>query len=200
MLLKYKPPKGRWLKALGLIVVLCGAGAWGVSAVHHNNNPAAPVFEGKVNTMPIRGEPQPLRLRRTGFTYQCNECHRSFLSSPERKTLNAEHMDLVLDHGQNDYCLNCHHYTNRNSYVAHDGSEIPADQAPQLCGKCHGLVLRDWENGAHGRRNGYWQKELGEQERLICIQCHDPHSPKFPSMIPMPGPQGADWRSSEEHK
>ena len=200
MLTQFKPRQRRWFKALALMVTLCGAGAWSISSVYDTKNTANPELKLIVDRSPIRGEPQSLALRRTGFTYQCNECHRSFLSPPGRKILVAEHVDLVLEHGQNDYCLSCHHPTNRNLYVAHDGSEIPANEAPQLCGKCHGLVLRDWENGVHGRRFGYWQEELGEQQRLICIQCHDPHNPKFPLLAPMPGPTRLQPPSAEEHK
>lgn len=147
-----------------------------------------PVSIVKVDTSPVRGEAQPLRLRRTGFEYRCSECHKTFESPKRTRPLVAEHAEIALNHGRNDYCLNCHHNENRDAYTTHDGSEIPSDQPAELCAKCHGLVHRDWLGGAHGRRNGYWNPEQGESQRLLCVQCHDPHSPKFAKLKPMPGP------------
>jgi len=145
----------------------------------------------RVDYRPIRGDYRPLRLRRedgTGFVYKCSECHRTFATSRRYPLPIAEHRNIQLQHGKNDYCLNCHHRTNRDAYVAHDGSEIPADRPAELCGKCHGLVYRDWQAGAHGRRQGYWDESRGERFRLLCIQCHDPHAPRFPKLAPLGGP------------
>ena len=165
---------------------LGGAGALALMAGAGSEEPAG---DAKVDRAPLRGELRSLRLRRGTFDYACTECHRTFQSPPGRRELVAEHTDVRLDHGSNDYCLNCHHATNRNAYVAHDGSEIPASQPAELCRKCHGPTHRDWERGAHGRRQGHWDAARGERQRLLCIQCHDPHAPKFPKLAPMPGPQ-----------
>jgi len=91
-----------------------------------------------------------------------------------------------LRHGENRFCLNCHHPTNRNAFVDYDGSEIPQKDVVLLCGKCHGPVYRDWKAGVHGRQNGFWKADLGEKTKLRCIQCHDPHQPKFQPMKPLP--------------
>ena len=56
------------------------------------------------------------------------------------------------------------------------------------CAKCHGPVYRDWENGSHGRINGYWDQSRGTQTRRRCIECHDPHAPRFAPLTPAPGP------------
>ncbi len=116
----------------------------------------------KVDYRPIRGEWKPLRLRRGGFVYHCNECHRLFQSPLEQRKLVAEHVDLRLDHGRNDYCLNCHHAANRDAYITHDGKEIPSDRPAELCAKCHGLVYRDWKAGAHGRMSGVLGSDAGK--------------------------------------
>lgn len=172
---------------LGILVLtfFCSAIAW---AVMHF--PSSPAIDQEVNVSyePIRGEFKPLRLRRTGFTYKCSECHYAIKEISEPKRRVAEHTDLVLNHGSNDYCYNCHHPDNRDVYADHDGSEIPMDEPARLCGKCHGTIYQDWKVGAHGRMQGYWKKELGEQSKLLCIQCHDPHDPVFPKLKPLPGP------------
>ena len=93
-----------------------------------------------------------------------------------------------MKHGLNTWCLSCHHSENRDAFVDDRGEEIPWDQPQLLCAKCHGPVFRDWQHGAHGRTNGYWDKSQGEQTRRKCIECHDPHQPPFPPMRPAPGP------------
>jgi hypothetical protein len=126
-----------------------------------------------------------LDLVRAGWTYNCMECHKLFPARWHYDRPLNEHTDVRLEHGNNRFCLNCHHATNRNAFVDYDGSEIAQADVVQLCGKCHGTTYRDWQAGVHGRRNGYWNEALGERTRLRCIQCHDPHRPKFPQMKPL---------------
>jgi hypothetical protein len=95
----------------------------------------------------------------------------------------------VLEHGINTRCFNCHHRTQRDCFVDDFGLAISWDQPQLLCAKCHGPVYRDWQHGAHGRVNGYWDTGRGLRRRLRCIECHDPHRPPFAAMRPAPGPQ-----------
>ena len=142
-----------------------------------------------VDYTPVRGRFRPLKLRREGFfQYTCNECHRVFDTVEGRKSRVAEHVDLKLNHGSNDNCLNCHHKTNRDAYVAHDGKEIPSDRPEELCSQCHGMIYRDWKVGIHGRARGSWNRDEEGWHSLVCTECHDPHDPKFPELVPMPGP------------
>lgn len=128
-----------------------------------------------------------LDLVKLGWTYNCMECHKLL---PARWHYDdrpfIEHKDIKLHHGNNRFCLNCHHPTNRNAFVDYDGSEIQEQDVVLLCAKCHGTTYRDWQAGAHGRQNGHWDTNDGPQTRLRCIQCHDPHHPKFPEMKPLP--------------
>lgn len=189
-----------WITVFSVIVIAFGFGTWGLSESQINQSSDKITTGPDIDFQPVRGDFKPLRLRRDGFVYKCSECHRTFKSPLERRVLVAEHTGLKLDHGQNDYCLNCHHKTNRDAYAAHDGSEIPSDRPAKLCGKCHGLVYRDWLEGAHGRLHGFWDRNRGMQSRLLCIQCHDPHAPKFPKLSPMPGPAIHNKRGHEgEH-
>ncbi len=123
---------------------------------------------------------------RSGWAYNCMECHKLF---PARWHYDdrpfIEHKDIKLEHGNNRFCLNCHHPTNRNAFVDYDGSEIAESDVVKLCAKCHGTIYRDWEAGVHGRENGYWNTTLGNRTKLRCIQCHDPHNPKFRDMKPL---------------
>jgi hypothetical protein len=126
-----------------------------------------------------------LDLVRNGWTYNCMECHKLFPAKWHYDRPVNEHKDIQLDHGNNRFCLNCHHPANRNAFVDYDGAEIAEVDVVQLCAKCHGTIYRDWKAGVHGRENGFWKIELGDQTKLRCIQCHDPHSPKFKSMRPL---------------
>ena len=126
-----------------------------------------------------------LDLVKLGWTYNCMECHKLFPAKWHYDRPMNEHQDIKLDHGNNRFCLNCHNPTNRNAFVDYDGGEIAQADVVMLCAKCHGTTYRDWKAGVHGRQNGYWNTNLGEKTKLRCIQCHDPHSPKFKPMEPL---------------
>ena len=128
-----------------------------------------------------------LDLVKSGWTYNCMECHKLF---PARWHYDdrpfVEHQNIRLEHGNNRFCLNCHHPANRNAFVDYDGAEIPQAAVVTLCAKCHGTIYRDWMAGVHGRQNGFWNTSMGAKTKLRCIQCHDPHRPAFKAMPPLP--------------
>ena len=102
-----------------------------------------------------------------------------------------EHADVVMGHGthnRNNNCFNCHDEQNLELLQARDGRQIKLVESPLLCGSCHGPTYRDWEAGAHGRTGGYWNRTAGPMKRQICVDCHNPHSPKIPPRKPAPGP------------
>jgi len=161
--------------------------------------PALPVVERPPTTPPPVGLPTDTHLDKTpprqtkgldlvklGWTYNCMECHKLFPAKWHYDRPMNEHQDITLDHGNNRFCLNCHHPKNRNAFVDYDGSEIVQSDVVLLCAKCHGPTYRDWQAGVHGRQNGFWNAGMGEKTKLRCIQCHDPHSPKYKSMKPLP--------------
>lgn len=127
-----------------------------------------------------------LDLVKMGWTYNCMECHKLFPARWHYDRSMVEHEEIRLQHGGNRFCLNCHHPTNRNAFVDYDGSEIAQRDVVLLCAKCHGPTYRDWKAGVHGRQNGFWKVSMGEKTRLRCIQCHDPHHPKFATAKPLP--------------
>ncbi len=142
-----------------------------------------------VDYSPVQGFLRTLKLRREPlFEYACNECHRVFGTEGSGKNRIAEHVDLKLNHGSNDNCMNCHHKENRNAYVTNDGNEIPSNRPEILCSKCHGMVYRDWIIGAHGRVSVSWNSNRKGWDLLVCTECHNPHDPGFPQLVPMPGP------------
>ncbi len=129
----------------------------------------------------------------------CRACHgpeKDFPINFQRREDLLVHKNIKLNHGgKMVWCLDCHHPDNRDYLVPlSDGKLIPFNKTYLLCGKCHGTKLRDWRNGIHGRRTGYWN---GAKTFYLCINCHDPHSPKFKSIEPMPPPH-KPWTPKEK--
>ena len=126
--------------------------------------------------------------------FPCTRCHdRPDDSNPKPRTLVAMHQDIKLAHGPRErWCYDCHNPSNRDQLRLAGGTLVSFDASYELCGQCHGEKLRDWRRGIHGRRIGCWN---GERQYLLCVNCHNPHAPKFRSMHPRPRPQ----RPSEIH-
>lgn len=175
------------------IVLLCSAGS-GELQNTDSVSTAKPALSGAVQVnaaMDTHLDKAPprrsagLTLVRNGWTYNCMECHKLLTAKWHYEGPVKEHKDIHLDHGNNRFCINCHHPTHRNAFVDYDGSEIAEAEVVQLCAKCHGTIYRDWKAGVHGRQNGFWKASLGEKANLRCTECHDPHSPKFKAMPPL---------------
>ena len=161
------------------------------------------VVDGEVfDTTPVYGEAKTLRLRRTGFEFKCSSCHTDFEHEITSNQPQGDHPEILarFDHGQTIYCLSCHHQSDRDSFVDNIGKPMPSDDSSQLCARCHGPIFRDWENGSHGRTNGHWSEAFGERTRLTCVQCHDPHSPAFPKMVPTPGIKSTRFNAIPDEK
>ena len=129
--------------------------------------------------------------------FDCYACHTKGKAPVLRYDTNQnliipkEHSDIVMGHGKhgrNNNCFNCHNELNLTLLQTRDGREIQFADSPLLCGSCHGPTYRDWEAGAHGRTSGHWDRDAGPIQRKVCVNCHNPHSPDFPSRHPAPGP------------
>ena len=113
-------------------------------------------------------------------------CHNLLITNPEpRVEPIPEHEHVQLNHGEVIWCLNCHSEENRDMLKLLDGSEVSFNETQRLCGQCHGPVYRDWKNGAHGQRTGFWN---GEKKTWPCVRCHYPHDPRFRPIQPLPAP------------
>jgi formate-dependent nitrite reductase cytochrome c552 subunit len=102
------------------------------------------------------------------------------------------HASVVMGHGthnRNNLCYNCHDEANLTLLQTRDGRELKFSDSTQLCGSCHGPTYREWSAGVHGRTNGFWNRAQGATTRMDCVNCHNPHSPKYPGRKPAPGPR-----------
>ena len=138
-----------------------------------------------------------IRIKADLSDFDCYVCHEKGKPPPLRFDANQkliipqEHSDIVMAHGshnRNNNCFNCHDDQNLAQFQTRDGRALKRSDSTPLCGSCHGPTLRDWEGGAHGRTGGFWNKASGETTRRNCVECHNPHAPKFPGRQPAPGP------------
>lgn len=144
---------------------------------------------------PAAGEPDLLKpewyslttargaeLENKSIVGNCFICHASWLvpRSEQNSQPRFAHANIVLNHGKNDRCYNCHMVSDRNKYVADNGSGIMPQLPELLCSRCHGLIYNDWLMGTHGKWVGMWQPaKKSDRKTFTCTQCHDPHNPAF---------------------
>ncbi len=119
-------------------------------------------------------------------TASCATCHKTRVANFDNKLpidLNEFHGDMAFAHGTVS-CLSCHNPMDYDSLKLADGTRLDYPDVMTLCSQCHGTQRRDFDHGAHGGMNGYWDLNRGPRTRNNCVDCHDPHLPKYPRMQP----------------
>ena len=163
-------------RTVGLLVIL-GAAALA--------NPPAP------RPTPAVAAQEGIQVPKPPFSegiFPCTSCHdgKSMKVDTQRRELTGMHGDITLNHGpESRWCLDCHDAKDRDSLHLASGERIDFTTSYLLCGQCHGDKLRDWRVGVHGKRTGSWN---GSKQYLLCVNCHNPHTPRFQAMKPMPPP------------
>ncbi|MAT16022.1 MAG: hypothetical protein CMJ46_12215 [Planctomyces sp.] len=120
------------------------------------------------------------------ITATCATCHANREPDPSVRTvedLKSFHRELVIDHGKLS-CFSCHNSADYSSLKLADGTRVEFTEVMQLCAQCHGPQMKDYENGVHGGMVGHWDLSRGPQQKNNCVDCHRPHAPQFPRMIP----------------
>jgi len=167
------------LLAAGTGAVFMAAAVCGGRAAESSSAPAA--ASETPNESNVALAPPPL----SEDTFPCSDCHDGEDVDRTRRPLD-EHDNIVFDHdSKNRWCLDCHDAVDRDRLHLADGRLLEFSESHRLCGQCHGPKLRDWLAGDHGKRTGSWS---GKKQYLLCVSCHDPHSPKFKPLAPKPPP------------
>lgn len=118
---------------------------------------------------------------------RCNTCHST--KTPNVNTNSSDqldefHQNMKFTH-QSLKCVSCHNANDYESLHLADGQSIPFTRVMELCAQCHGPQYRDYRNGSHGGMSGYWDLRRGPRIRNGCTDCHDPHAPAFPKVLPV---------------
>ena len=175
---------------VGPLLVILAIYMWAESKTNEVPSAATPAFDFELlSTGPRRdvlGDP-PVTLV-AGFKQRCNACHKLFTSTWDGTRALQQHTHIEMGHGINHSCANCHAREDRERLVLHDGTDVAYAEVGTLCRQCHGPVYRDWTRGAHGKTVGSWIPGSADAERLTCTACHDPHSPRYEGIKPLPGP------------
>jgi hypothetical protein len=119
--------------------------------------------------------------------FPCSDCHDDMEPNPTRREL-EEHTEIAesFNHAKEQrWCLDCHNPDDRDKLRLVSGTLIPFEESYALCGQCHGTIFRDWKAGVHGKRTGEWN---GKKLYRLCVHCHNPHTPKFKPIEPLPPP------------
>ena len=149
-----------------------------------SGNEQQPAYDIK-NRPPEKVFPVPSPPFSEGI-FPCTQCHKFMEPNPKRRVLTEYHTEIVLHHADERWCTDCHNLTNRDKLRLVSGELLDFTQSYRLCGQCHGDKFRDWKVGVHGKRTGYWN---GDKQYLLCVNCHNPHDPKFKQLKPMPPPE-----------
>ncbi len=128
----------------------------------------------------------PIRVR-------CATCHsvRDAGAFPDSAgALREFHSGLVVQHGPLS-CGSCHVTMAGGQPMLHlsDGTPLQTQDTMRLCAQCHGPKYRDYTHGIHGGMSGYWDLSRGDRTRNHCVDCHDPHAPKFAPSRPVLPPK-----------
>jgi hypothetical protein len=183
--------KGRGRGKLARVLAAAALAAFAASGPSAQAPPSAHGAPGAGRTTPNGGQIEVPPPPFTEGIFPCTQCHdgKTVPLNTVRRKLTDMHDDIVLNHGPNRWCLDCHSAEHRDQLHLVDGQLIDFSKSYLLCGQCHGDKLRDWKVGVHGKRTGEWN---GRKEYLLCVHCHNPHSPRFAPLKPMPPPVPPD--------
>jgi len=119
--------------------------------------------------------------------FPCSSCHAGMEADTTKRELSM-HTEIKLRHAPEviQWCFACHDLKNRDKLHLIDGELIDFTDSYRLCGQCHGTNYRDWKAGIHGKRVGYFSG--GKRTYFLCVNCHNPHDPKFKPLKPEPPP------------
>ncbi len=187
------PHFSRWFVLLAPLCIGCGGGSLKPDAAMSEST--VPTFHHPVIIRSPHGAPMvptgTFDEKGRPLLVACATCHTTKPTNGDAKIgtpLKQFHQGMIGHHG-NLSCASCHNPTDGYATLRlADGKSVPYTQVMTLCAQCHGPQHRDYQHGAHGGMMGYWDLSKGGRVRNTCIDCHDPHAPKYPTVSPARGP------------
>ncbi len=117
--------------------------------------------------------------------FKCSECHTKSIPELKSKNLTGKkaHDSIKLNHATIEEltCNSCHPSQNLDHLKSNLNAKIDFNQSYKVCAQCHSSEYKDWLGGAHGKRVKGW---VNPRISNTCVDCHNPHSPKFESRFP----------------
>ncbi|MFN7139840.1 MAG: hypothetical protein ACK4UN_10925 [Limisphaerales bacterium] len=197
--------------AIALAIALACLGVVAVDKMRKQEKPSLPdvgVMEGKTSHPTHVRQPAGPKVftGETDFhgkavTVNCSTCHATTEPNLELRSaaeLKDFHQGLHYNHG-NLSCVSCHNPGDYDTLRLADGKLLNFSNSMQLCSQCHGQQARDFRHGAHGGMTGHWDLSKGSRERATCIDCHDPHSPAYPTVMPVFKPKDRNFHPPKAH-
>ena len=179
--------------SLLLVLAACGSPDWTDADRQYADAVPADPHATVVGTPPTLGTVdtnlEDVNGRAIGVA--CATCHDGVADSDHE----SPHDVIDMDHGDLS-CASCH-AEDRSMLRLADGSELEMREAMGLCGQCHGPQLRDYEHGAHGGMQGYWDLDRGERQRSHCLSCHSAHEPAWSEVMPVHAPRDRFFGTDE---
>ena len=132
--------------------------------------------------------PIALRNRAAAISqYPCTSCHagRSVVLAGRRIGDAHQNIRPVHPRQAGTACSACHAPENVALVALRSGERATMDESYQLCAECHFREVEAWAAGAHGKRLDGWQ---GRRVVMACADCHDPHGPAVPVLVPFRAP------------
>ena len=183
------------IAAIGLLFVSSLVSAWMESdewnpgrlmAERDTSGPLHPVTIRKSDIQPLvaTGEKDALGKPVMVACATCHDNRDPNFAQDGTAPMDEFHVGLNYHHG-GQTCLSCHNADDYNTLRRADGRSIALNDSMALCSQCHALQHRDYHDGLHGGMTGYWDLTRGGRTRNTCIDCHDPHHPKFPTLTPV---------------
>lgn len=114
----------------------------------------------------------------------CHDTREANFQTKDAAELDEFHKGMIYQHG-GQTCMSCHNAEDYSSLKKADGRALDYRFTMQLCAQCHGTQYRDYKNGSHGGMTGYWDLKQGPRSRNQCTDCHDPHAPAYPKVMPV---------------
>ena len=118
-------------------------------------------------------------------SFKCSECHTKSIPELKSKNLTGKkaHENIKLNHATTEEltCNSCHPTQNLDHLKSNLNAKIDFNQSYKVCAQCHSSEYKDWLGGAHGKRVKGW---VNPRISNTCVDCHNPHSPKFESRFP----------------